>query len=128
VSGTIAANGSNTTLIPGLTLTAGPTLQAGSHTITVGASAESVIQRLKRFAETQAGIGGTLDKRKTTYDKVSSDISERIATLEQRINAEMEQLRRKFSLMEQAQARAQSLMGNLQQLANQIAAINGSKK
>jgi flagellar hook-associated protein 2 len=128
VSGTIAANGSNTTLIPGLTLTAGPTLQAGSHTITVGASAESVIQRLKRFAETQAGIGGTLDKRKTTYDKVSSDISERIATLEQRINAEMEQLRRKFSLMEQAQARAQSLLGNIQQLANQIAAIYGSKK
>jgi flagellar hook-associated protein 2 len=128
VSGTIAANGSNTTLIPGLTLTAGPTLQAGSHTITVGASAESVIQRLKRFAETQAGIGGTLDKRKTTYDKVSSDISERIATLEQRINAEMEQLRRKFTLMEQAQARAQSVMGNIQQLANQIAAIYGSKK
>lgn len=128
VTGTIAANGSNTSLIPGLTLTAGPTLQAGSHTITVGATAESVIQRLKRFAETQAGIGGTLDKRKTTYDKVSSDISERIATLEQRINAEMEQLRRKFTLMEQAQARAQSVMGNIQQLANQIAAIYGSKK
>lgn len=128
VTGTIAANGSNSTLIPGLTLTAGPTLQAGSHTITVAATAESVIQRLKRMAENQAAIGGTLEKRKATYDKVSSDIAERIATLEQRIEAEMEQLRRKFALMEQAQARAQSVLGNIQQLANQIAAIGGSKK
>ncbi|MCX7616557.1 flagellar filament capping protein FliD [Tepidiforma sp.] len=126
-SGTIAPNGSNGNLIPGLTLTAGPTLQAGSHTITVGATAESVVQRLKRFAENQAGIGGSLDKRKATYDRIGSDISERIATLEKRIEAEMEQLRRKFAAMEQAQARAQSVLGSLQQLANQLAANNGQK-
>jgi len=126
-SGTIAPNGSNSGLIPGLTLTAGPTLQAGTHTITVGATAESVIQRLKRFAENQAGIGGTLDKRKATYDRIASDISERIATLEKRIEAEMEQLRRKFAEMERAQARSQSILGNLQQLANQLSGNSGRK-
>ncbi|MCL6644124.1 MAG: flagellar filament capping protein FliD [Dehalococcoidia bacterium] len=126
-SGTIAPNGSNSGLIPGLTLTAGPTLQAGTHTITVGATSESVIQRLKRFAENQAGIGGTLDKRKATYDRIASDISERIATLEKRIEAEMEQLRRKFAEMERAQARSQSILGNLQQLANQLSGNSGRK-
>jgi flagellar hook-associated protein 2 len=126
-SGTIAPNGSNSGLIPGLTLTAGPTLQAGTHTITVGATAESVIQRLKRFAENQAGIGGTLDKRKATYDRIASDISERIATLEKRIEAEMEQLRRKFAEMERAQARSQSILGNLQQLANQLSGNSGRR-
>jgi hypothetical protein len=108
-------------------LTAGPTLQAGTHTITVSATSESVIQRLKRFAENQAGIGGTLDKRKATYDRIASDISERIATLEKRIDAEMEQLRRKFAAMEQAQARSQSILGNLQQLANQLSGNSGRK-
>ena len=126
-SGTIAPNGSNSGLVPGLTLTAGPTLQAGTHTITVSAASESVIQRLKRFAENQAGIGGTLDKRKATYDRIASDISERIATLEKRIDAEMEQLRRKFAAMEQAQARSQSILGNLQQLANQLSGDSGRK-
>ncbi|GIW16502.1 MAG: hypothetical protein KatS3mg063_2355 [Tepidiforma sp.] len=126
-SGPIAPNGSNSGLVPGLTLTAGPTLQAGTHTITVSATSESVIQRLKRFAENQAGIGGTLDKRKATYDRIASDISERIATLEKRIEAEMEQLRRKFAAMEQAQARSQSILGNLQQLANQLSGNSGRK-
>ncbi len=127
-SGTIAPNGSNGSLVPGLTLTAGPTLQAGTHTITVGATAESVVQRLKRFAENQAGVGGSLDKRKATYDRIGSDISERIGTLEKRIESEMEQLRKKFAAMEQAQARAQSILGSLQQLANQLAAVNGQRR
>ncbi len=126
-TGTIAPGGTNSNLIPGLTLQAGPTLQAGEHVITVGVTAESVIQRLKRFAENQAGVGGTLDKRKSTYDRIASDIEERIATLEGRITAEMEQLRRKFAAMERAQARAQSVLGSLQQLANQLAATSGQK-
>lgn len=126
-SGTIAPGGTISNLVPGLTLQAGPTLQAGEHVITVTATAESVIQRLKRFAENQAGIGGTLDKRKATYDRIALDIEERSATLEARITAEMEQLRRKFAAMEQAQARAQSVLGSLQQLANQLANVNGRK-
>ncbi|WP_322795341.1 flagellar filament capping protein FliD [Tepidiforma sp.] len=122
---TVVANGTNSNLIPGITLQIGPTLQAGTHTITVGATAESVLQRLKRFAETQAGVGGTLDKRKATFDRVSNDISERIATLEKRIEAEMEQLRRKFAAMEQAQARAQGILSSLQQMARQLGGSNG---
>jgi flagellar hook-associated protein 2 len=126
-SGTIAANGTNSGLIPGLTLSAGAVLQAGTHTVTVAATAESVIQRLRRFADNQAGIGGTLDQRKATHDRIAADIAERIATVEARIEAEMEQLRRKFAVMERAQARAQSILGNLQQLTSQIGGSNSQR-
>ena len=60
---TVVAGGSTTILIPGMTLQIGPVLQAGSHTVTVTASSQSVIQRLKQFSEIQAGAGGVLQKR-----------------------------------------------------------------
>ena len=75
----------------------------------------------------EASAGATAALRKATYDRIGSDISERIATLEKRIEAEMEQLRRKFAAMEQAQARSQSILGNLQQLANQLSGNSGRK-
>lgn len=67
---TVAANGS-TTLVqhPGMTVNVGALLQAGTSTITVAPSSQSVVQRLKQFAEVQSGVGGVLQKRQQTIDR-----------------------------------------------------------
>lgn len=123
----VLAGGTNASLIPGMTLTIGGALQAGTHTVTVTASTQSVIHRLKQFAENQAGTGGVLKKRQDSYDAVTGDIADRISVMEQRIEKEMEVLRKKFAAMEQAQARAQGVLSSLQQMAAQMNA-NASQK
>lgn len=123
----VLAGGTNASLIPGMTLSIGGVLQAGTHTITVTPSTQSVIHRLKQFAENQAGTGGVLKKRQDSYDAVTSDIAERITVMEERIEKEMEVLRKKFAAMEQAQARAQGILSSLQQMAAQMNA-NASQK
>jgi flagellar hook-associated protein 2 len=112
----VAANGSTTLLIPGMTLSVGA-LQAGTSTVTVSPSSQSVIQRLKQFAVLQAGAGGVLKKRQDTYDTVTKDLATRMDTLTERVNNEMEQLRKKFAAMEQAQANAQGIIQTLQKAA-----------
>lgn len=113
---TVTANGSTTLLIPGMTVNVGA-LQAGTTTITVAPSSQSVVQRLKQFAEVQAGAGGVLQKRQDAITAVTTDISDRIDKVQERITHEMETLRKKFAAMEQAQARAQSIISTLQQQA-----------
>jgi flagellar capping protein FliD len=76
-----------------------------------------VIQRLKQFAVLQAGAGGVLKKRQDTYDTVTKDLATRMDTLTERVNNEMEQLRKKFAAMEQAQANAQGIIQTLQKAA-----------
>jgi flagellar hook-associated protein 2 len=114
-TGTIAANGTNSTLIPGVTLTAGA-LAAGARTIEVTASTTSVIHRIREVMEAQSGIGGILTKRQETYDKRLRDISIQQDKMQAHIDAEMALLREKFRAMEQAQSRAQSLISTLDKL------------
>lgn len=116
----VAANGSTTLLVPGMTLQVGGTLQAGTQTISVTPGSQSVVQRLKQFAELQSGAGGVLSKRQAAYDNVTADISKRIDQVTDRINREMELLRKKFAAMERAQANAQTLIANLQKTTSQI--------
>lgn len=111
---TVAANGSTTLLIPGMTVNIGALLQAGTSIVTVAPSSQSVVQRLKQFAEVQSGAGGVLQKRQQTIDKITTDISDRIDKVTQRISNEMEVLRKKFAAMEQAQAKAQSIISTLE--------------
>lgn len=116
-SATVAANGSTTLLIPGMTVNVGALLQAGTSTITVAPSSQSVVQRLKQFAEVQAGAGGVLQKRQDSITAVTTDIADRIDKVQTRITNEMEVLRKKFAAMEQAQAKAQGIISTLQQQA-----------
>ncbi|MCL4241930.1 MAG: flagellar filament capping protein FliD [Dehalococcoidia bacterium] len=123
----VLAGGTNTSLIPGMTLSIGGVLQAGTHTVTVAATSQSVIQRLRQYAENQAGTGGVLQKRQESYNSVTRDIADRIAVMEERIEREMEVYRKKFAAMEQAQARAQGILSSLQQMSAQMNA-NSSQK
>ena len=120
----VLANGSTGLLIPGMTVQIGALLQAGTHTINVTASTQSVVQRLKQFSEVQAGAGGVLQKRQDAFTNISEDILKRIDQVTERIEREMEVLRKKFAAMERAQANAQGIISQLQNTATSIANSN----
>lgn len=119
---TVDPGGSTTSLIPGLTVTVGDPLQPGEHIVRVTATSASPLQQIQQFLEAQAGSGGVLSRRQESYGAISSDISERRLVLEERIDRELERLRQKFVAMEQAQARAQSILASLQSMTQQISA------
>lgn len=123
---TVALNGSTNILVPGMTLSVGGAFQAGTHTITVSPTSQSVVQRLKQFAELQAGAGGVLQKRQDAYTAVIDDVADRIDVVTERINKEMEVLRKKFAAMERAQAAAQSIISQLQQTATKLSNQNNN--
>ncbi len=116
-SATVVANGSTTLLVPGMAVQIGALLQSGIHTVSVTPSSQSVVQRLKQFTEVQAGAGGVLQKRQDAFTNIAKDIADRIEVVQTRIGREMEVLRKKFASMEQAQARSQGIMSQLQQIA-----------
>jgi flagellar hook-associated protein 2 len=120
----VTANGSTTLLIPGMSVDIGPLLQAGTHTVSVTASSQSVIQRLKQFSEIQAGAGGVLQKRQDAFNNIDSDIQKRIDVVTERIENEMERMRKKFAAMERAQANAQALISTLQATTSKISGSN----
>ncbi len=124
-SATIAAGGSTTALIPGMTVSAGLVLQPGSHTISVTTTSNSVFNQIKTFLDNQVGAGGMLAKREDSYDSVSKDIQARKEALQERIDREMDVLRRKFIVMEQAQARSQAIMSALQQAMTKLSSSSG---
>jgi flagellar hook-associated protein 2 len=123
-SATVVAGGSTNILIPGMVVNIGPALQVGTHTVTVTASSQSVIQRLKQFAEIQGGAGGVLQKRQDAFTNINTDIEKRIDIVTERIEKEMERLRAKFAAMERAQANAQNIISTLQGLT---ARLNSTK-
>lgn len=127
-TGTIAAGGTNTTLIPGLTLTAGALLQAGTHTVVVSPSSQSVVQKVKGFLDSLSGANGVFQKRQEAYDARVEDLDKRKEQIQDSIDREMERLRAKFRAMEQAQARAESALSALTSAAKQIAANTGSSQ
>lgn len=57
VAGTIAAGGTNTTLIPGLTLTNGGTLQAGTDTITIAGGVDVQFSSSGAYLGTNPAVG-----------------------------------------------------------------------
>jgi flagellar hook-associated protein 2 len=110
----VTASGTNTTLVPGMTLQIGGALTAGTNTITVAPTSSSVMNRLKDFLEGQVGVSGSFTQRAAIYDRRTKDIAARQVQIQAGIDAEMSVLRKKFAAMEQAQARAQSAMSQIQ--------------
>jgi len=105
-----------------MTLSINALLTAGSHTISVSASSQSVVQRIKDFVDLQAGLGGVLQKRQDTYTAVTKSLADRKIQIQAHIDAEMSTLRKKFARMERAQARAQGIQSSLTQTMNQLSA------
>jgi len=125
---TVAPGGSTSTLIPGLTITVGNPLQSGEHTILVQPAAAGPIQQLKAFLEGQARAGGSLQAREDAYQRIADDIEKRKATVQERIDREIERLRQKFIAMDQALARSQRIFDALTQMANQLSNLAQPRK
>jgi flagellar hook-associated protein 2 len=119
---TVQAGTQATNVVPGMTLDIAATLQAGSSTITVMQDSASVFHRMQTFIDRQAGAGGVLARRQETYTQVARDIARRQDELAERIDNEMDRLRQRFSAMEQAQARAAAILGQLTAMNQQLAA------
>jgi flagellar hook-associated protein 2 len=122
----IAPNGTNTSLIPGMTLTVGGALTAGTSTVTVSASSQGVGQSIKRLVDVQVGNGGVLQSRQNTYTTSIADIAKQHDRVQAQIDAEMEVWRKKFDAMETAQAKLQQVQNSVTQMVNQLAANSGS--
>jgi flagellar capping protein FliD len=90
--------------------------------VAVTNTASSPIAQIREILKMQTATGGVMQKRQETYQAVSKDIAARIAQIEKSVEKEMEILRRKFIVMEQAQARASSIFSQLDQMMSQLTA------
>ena len=123
----ITASGTNTSLIPGMTLNIAAVFMGGTQTITVAASAKSPVQLIKELAETQAGAGGVMQKRQDTYSAVTEHLAERRTQTIDRIDKEMNVMRKKFMAMEQAQARYAGIASSLAGMMAQMSGVSSSR-
>ncbi len=111
---TVAANGTNTTLLPGITLNIGA-LQSGTTSISAGITNESVIGKMRDFLNSLAGPGGTLPSLQDEYTNDIKDMEARKAEMQSSVDAQVAIWQQKFTAMEQAMAQASSVMSQLNQ-------------
>jgi flagellar hook-associated protein 2 len=122
-TGTIAAGGTNTTIIPGVTLTAKATLVAGTDALSVTADQEGMARSLHDYVEGFTRTGGILDTKTGEMQSRLDDISDQIDRLEERVTAKRDQLIRRFSALEQTMARLQSQQAALSSVLAQLQSI-----
>ncbi|MGE3962132.1 MAG: flagellar filament capping protein FliD [Dehalococcoidia bacterium] len=127
-NGTITAGGTNTTLIPGLTLTGAGSLQAGADEILIGASSEGFAKKLSEWVESLTRTGGLIESRNEEMGNVASSINEQIDRLEARVSSREQQLIKKFTAMELAISQLQSQQQALTQMATQMQSIASSRR
>lgn len=126
-NGTIAAGGTNSTLIPGVTLTAAGTLVAGTNQIVIGAPQHGLAKSLNEFIDSLTRSGGLLASRDEETKSLISDINDQIDRLEARVSAREEQLVKKFTAMELTISQLQSQQQALTQMQTQLQAMSARK-
>jgi flagellar hook-associated protein 2 len=124
-TGSITAGGTNTTLIPGVTLTGAGVLAAGTDEIVISASSQGFAKTLAEYVDSLTRTGGLLATRDEETTKIITDINAQIDRLEARVTAREEQLVKKFTAMELAISQMQSQQQALTQMQNQLAGLNG---
>jgi len=120
VTGTISAGGTNTTLIPGVTLTAKASLVSGTDTLQLTLNG-GVASRLLVHLTSMTMTGGLLDDSKEASDKEIEQLNRQIAAMEDRLTAKQETLQKKFAALEVAMAKLQQQSGSL---SAQLAHLN----
>lgn len=120
-SGTIGAGGTNTTLIPGLTITAKAVLVAGTDLVTIGATTQGFGKTIHEYLNSISRSGGLLATRSDEMQSQVTDMNRQIETMNARLTAREAALVKKFSAMEQAIARLQGQQQQLAQVTAQLA-------
>jgi flagellar hook-associated protein 2 len=121
-SATVTAGGTNNSLIPGMTLTIGGTLQQGSNSVSVSATKRGIMRMVKDYVDVQAGAGGVMQSRQDTYSAAAKDIEAQKVRMQASIDAEAAVWRKKFTAMEDAQRKYQAISNSLTQMTAQWSA------
>ncbi|MDI3340317.1 MAG: flagellar filament capping protein FliD [Sphaerobacter sp.] len=115
-TGTITPGGTNTTLIPGVTLRAATTLTGATSTVAVSNS-EGVLAGLDTYLREALGDNGIFKLRDSGADQQLRALDDQIRRLEDRLDSREASLVRQFATLEQVlakmQAQSQALTGQL---------------
>jgi flagellar hook-associated protein 2 len=118
----IAGGGSDSLVIPGMTLTATNPLVDGESTITVAVQQKGILVALQDYLGRLTRSGGTLASKSTSIEAQVSDYQKRIEAAEARIAQKKARFEAQFAaletMMSRLQAQNSALMGQLQQLNN----------
>ncbi len=117
----VAAGATNTTLIPGLSLTMSGVLTAGTNAITVATPQRGIGAKLDHYLDPLTRSNGVLSTRHSDATKQIDDMNNRITAMNERLERERTRLSDKFTRMEQAIARMQAQRSTLTTLAQAVA-------
>ncbi|MCL5256746.1 MAG: flagellar filament capping protein FliD [Chloroflexi bacterium] len=123
ITGTIAAGGTNSTLIPGVTLTMKPILEAGEQTINVGLQTKGLSITLNDYLKQLAAPDGLFASQQASSEQQVKDLSDQINDMQTRLDAKRETLKAKYATMEATLAQLQ-VQSNA--LASQLAGLSAS--
>jgi flagellar hook-associated protein 2 len=98
----VAAGTTNTTLIPGMTLTFGNSFAAGSDTITVTTPTRGLEAKFEQYLTPLTRTGGTLSSWQDTDNTNIKDMNDQITQMNTRLQQQTTYLQNKFAQMEQA--------------------------
>jgi flagellar hook-associated protein 2 len=113
VTGTIAQNGSNASLIPGLTIAAGALPPSGTATDTVRFGQSGILGALNDFITRQLGTGGVFDTEHTAATQQLKSLSSQITSTNTQLAQRQQTLQQQFTAMEQALAQLNAQSGSL---------------
>lgn len=121
-TGTILAGGTNSTLIPGVTLTAKGVLAAGTDTVTTNFTTVGVGVSIADYLSNLTKSGGIFDVAQESGNSEIADINSSIQRLQDRLDQREANLRMKFNALELAlsnlQNQSSSLSAQLAQLSS----------
>lgn len=112
-TGLIAASGTNSTLIPGLTITAGALPASGSATDTIRFGQSGILGALNDFLTRQLGTGGVFDTEHTAATQQLKSLSSQISTTNAQLTQRQQTLQQQFTAMETALAQLNAQGGSL---------------
>ncbi|MFA7295980.1 MAG: flagellar filament capping protein FliD [Dehalococcoidia bacterium] len=123
-TGSITAGGTNTTIIPGVTITAKPVLVDGTDTITIGTVEKGAGRALADYLGGVTASGGPIASGVDGSQQTVTDINAQIKKLQARVDAKRAALERKFATLETTMAQLQQQKASLTQLQNSMNSSN----
>ena len=111
ITGMITANGSNSTLIPGLTLNVGALPASGKATDTLTFGQSGLLTSLSDYLTTQLGKGGVFESEHTAAATDLKNLGSQITNANDLLTQKQATLQAQFTAMEVALAQLQSQGG-----------------
>jgi flagellar hook-associated protein 2 len=112
----VTAGSTNTSLIPGMTITFKGAITEGTDTVKVTTPTRGIVAKFEQFLDPLTRSEGVLSRRQTDIDKDITNINKRVDQMNERVERERDRLAAKFAAMEQAIARLKSQQSSLSAL------------